>query len=232
MNFDLIINNKYSMIENKIYIPSRPAIPINKKKVEYINIPGRDGTLTKFLGYDDRPYKIPFNFYEKDNIPERVRKITPILLGAKTFTFTDDLEMFYKVKNVEIEDVERNLKRFSTFNVNCIIEPFDYLVDGTYKFEIINSESIFNYGSYESRPIIKVYGQGNIQISINAHTFQVNNVEGYVIVDSELMTCYKDTVNKGNDMIGLFPVIDVGENQITLSSNITKVEITPNWRCL
>ena len=232
MNFDLIINNKYSMNENKIYIPSRPAIPINKKKVEYINVPGRDGSLTKFLGYDDRTIKIPFNFYESYNMPERVRKITSILLSAKTITFTDDLEIFYKVKNIEIEDVERKLKRFASFNISCILEPFDYLVDGTYKFEILNSKSILNYGTYESRPIIKVYGQGNIQVSINTHTFQVNNVDEYVIIDSELMRCYKDTVNKGNDMIGLFPVIDVGENQITLSSNITKVEITPNWRFL
>lgn len=33
-------------------------------------------------------------------------------------------------------------------------------------------------------------------------------------------------------MKGQFPYLDIGENVISWSGNISKIEITPNWRCL
>lgn len=231
MIFDAIIDDKYSMRDFKMYITSRPIIPVAKRNIELIDIPGRDGSLTKFKGYRDREVSIPFKFLDYENISRRIREITPILLNAKKIVFNDDFEIFYKIKSVEIEDVERSLRVIGSFVVKFIVDPFSYFTNNEI-IEVIKDISIFNAGTYKSQPHIKIYGNGNLQVSINSNTFQIDNVEEYVEIDSELLICYKKTINKGPDMIGEFPILYIGENNITLSSNITKVEITPNWRFL
>ena len=37
---------------------------------------------------------------------------------------------------------------------------------------------------------------------------------------------------KGDKMVGLFPYLDIGENNISFTGNITRVELIPNWRAL
>ncbi|WP_162181058.1 hypothetical protein [Clostridium tetani] len=49
-------------------------------------------------------------------------------------------------------------------------------------------------------------------------------MDGYVIIDSVL----KDEVLKNGDMIGEFPVFKVGENAISFSGNVSKVEVVIN----
>jgi len=58
----------------------------------------------------------------------------------------------------------------------------------------------------------------------------LTNVSEYVTINSDLMDCYKDTLLKNNDMNGEFPVLIVGNNTISWTGIVTKVEITPNFR--
>lgn len=51
---------------------------------------------------------------------------------------------------------------------------------------------------------------------------------GYVTVDSVLKDCYKDDVLKNGDMIGEFLVFKLGENVISFSDNISKIEVRVN----
>ncbi|BDR81645.1 hypothetical protein N072000002_18280 [Clostridium tetani] len=53
-------------------------------------------------------------------------------------------------------------------------------------------------------------------------------MDGYVIIDSVLKDAYKDEVLKNEDMIGEFPVFKVGENAISFSGNVSKVEVVIN----
>lgn len=41
----------------KICMVDRPAIPTAKQKIEYIEVPGRHGSLTKKRGVRGRPFK-------------------------------------------------------------------------------------------------------------------------------------------------------------------------------
>ena len=50
MSFDVIIDGTINLSSKKVYMPYRPAIPANKKKIEYVEIPGRSGALTVFNG--------------------------------------------------------------------------------------------------------------------------------------------------------------------------------------
>ncbi|CAG7839644.1 hypothetical protein CLOHAE12215_01057 [Clostridium haemolyticum] len=76
--------------------------------------------------------------------------------------------------------------------------------------------------------MIKVYGSGDIKLKINNNEITVKKVDGYVTVDSVLKDCYKDDELKNGDMIGEFPIIKVGENVVSFSGNVSKVEAWVN----
>ena len=131
MAFDMIIDNTYALSDKKIYMPTRPAIPPNTKRMQYIEIPGRDGTVSMFDGYDDRPFPIDFNIYDGTNVNKKLREVNPIFSNCKTIKFTDDPEIYYKVKEFKISDKERVFDKAYEFSAEVKIEPFDYLVEGS-----------------------------------------------------------------------------------------------------
>ena len=232
MAFDMIIDNTYALSDKKIYMPTRPAIPPNTKRMQYIEIPGRDGTVSMFDGYDDRPFPIDFNIYDGTNVNKKLREVNPIFSNCKTIKFTDDPEIYYKVKEFKISDKERVFDKAYEFSAEVKIEPFDYLVEGSKVITLTSSTTLVNPGTYYSTPTLKIYGSGTINMSIGSYSFQVTNVSGYVQINSALLECYKDTDPLGNEMKGRFPLFVPGSNKITLSAAITKVELVPNWRFL
>ena len=232
MAFDMIIDNTYTLSDKKIYMPTRPAIPPNTKRMQYIEIPGRDGTVSMFDGYDDRPFPIDFNIYDGTNVNKKLREVNPIFSNCKTIKFTDDPEVYYKVKEFTISEKERVFDKAYEFSAEVKIEPFDYLVEGSKVLTLTSSTTLNNPGTYYSEPTLKIYGSGTINMSIGSYSFQVTNVSGYVQISSALLECYKGTDPLGDKMSGSFPLFVPGSNTITLSSTITKVEIVPNWRFL
>lgn len=232
MAFDMIINNIYALSDKKVYMPTRPAIPPNTKRMQYIEIPGRDGTVSMFDGYEDRPFPIDFNIYDGTNVNKKLREVNPIFSNCKTIKFTDDPEIYYKVKEFKIKDNSRIFDKAYEFSADVKIEPFDYSVEGSQVLTITSSTTLFNPGTYYSEPTLKIYGNGTISMAIGTYSFQVTDVNEYVQINSALLECYKDTKPLGDKMVGSFPLFVPGSSSISLSSTITKVELVPNWRFL
>lgn len=224
---DCFIDNEISLKSIGVYLPTRPCIPANSKNIEFIPIPGRDGDLTIDRGWKDRCLSLALNFADYDNLNKKIREIRAILLNAKTIMFSEDMEVYYKIKNVDIGDINRQLKALGSFVVNFILEPFDYSIDVDI-ITINTNSNVLNYCTHTSNPKIKIYGTGNLQLSINNTTFQVDNVVNHVVIDSEFKTCYEEASNK--ELKGKWPILESGNNSIVKSSNITKIEIEPRWR--
>ena len=81
----------------------------------------------------------------------------------------------------------------------------------------------------DSEPYMKIYGNGDATLTINDKTIKFNDIDRYIEIDTELMNCFKDNINQNNRMIGEFPVLKSGENSVTWSGDITKIEIEPRW---
>ena len=91
----------------------------------------------------------------------------------------------------------------------------------------LENEKIFiNQGHFPIEPIITLYGNGNIELSINGEVTIIENVENQVMINTEYMLCFdENSNNKLRDMSGSFPKLLVGENEIKVSSNVSKVSI-------
>ena len=97
------------------------------------------------------------------------------------------------------------------------------------KITITQSGTTITNEYMDSEPYVKVYGTGDITLTIGNQTIKLVNVENYIELDSELMNCFKDNVNQNNRMIGDFPLLRKGDNSVTWSGKVTKIEIEPRW---
>ena len=101
-----------------------------------------------------------------------------------------------------------------------------------------NESTVTNAGNTTSRPILTIYGQGNIGVYINdVEVLQVAlGDEGYITLDSVEMEAYKDTTaNLKNRLVtGDYSklALNAGANKIRFTGIVTKYEISKYSRWL
>ncbi|MGX5632410.1 phage tail protein [Bacillus thuringiensis] len=211
----------------RICMVDRPVIPTAKQKVEHIEVPGRHGSLTKKGAFEDVPLKIKFNLLEDENIKPLIRRIKAWFLNGKTLYFTDD-EVYRKIKSVEIGDIANEMEEYGEFEVDFTLDPFEYTEDVNLK--LTEPGIFYNPGTIESEPKLWIVGNGTFRITINDVSFQVKDVEGSVVIDSEVLEAYSGTIPMNDKMVGGFPIFKIGENKIDWSGNIQFMSIRPRWR--
>lgn len=227
----IIINNQNTK-NLGFALVGRPSIPSSDKKYETIEVEGRDGALTKFIGYQDLKFTLKFNILFQDDIKQKLREIKGLLSVAKTLAFDDSPNFFYKIKRCQISDVETIIKSSGVFSVEFICDPFEY--ESSSVLEYLNPSNLLirNNTSYFSQPIIKIFGQGNIKLFVNDDLIEIKQINEGIVIDSEMQEAYYNNDNLNHQMTGSFPIFGIGENKIRTEGNIYKIEILPNWRWL
>lgn len=214
-------------------VEHRPIIPVPEQEIEYIEVEGRDGSLTRRKGYKD--ISIPVEFGAKhNNLPQLMRNIRAWLLEhrSKELIFSDDLDYFYKVKAIRCGNIERELKSIGKFTAEFICDPFQYMQSGKESIILTAPDTIHNLGTRYSEPSIKIYGSGDVVLWVGNIGVAITDIDEYIEINTVLKDVYKGTILQTNKMQGKFPILEPGEINIDWTGNITKVEITPNWRCL
>lgn len=229
--YDLIVNQTKRCRDYGIYISSRVDIPLSTMEYEDINIIGRDGTLTKEKGYLNREIKVNFNFFNPFSMPKQMREINTLFSNVEEIFFTDDDEVYYKVKKVSLGDVQREVRHYGFFEVTFTVEPFSFH-NRVVPITITNNYTLMNPTNYYSLPKLTIYGSGDVTVTVNNTTTKFNNVEDYITVDSELLETYKDEILQNNKKVGDYFVFDVGINKISFTGKVDKIVIEPSWRWL
>jgi len=91
---------------------------------------------------------------------------------------------------------------------------------------------INNPTQHASSPIIKVYGNGAGEIQIGNNAITIVSINGYLVIDSDLMEVYKDETNCNSKVkfgLNSFPKLRPGINDISFSGEITRLEVIPKW---
>lgn len=233
-NYYLIFNNR-SNIEVGLSIVSRPAIPSPKQKINSISVPGADGTYTEILGYEDISISVELNRVCRQSLNDFIRKVNEWLycIQDRKLYFSDDLDFFYRVKRVVVDDKTRKRKTYTTFNVTFICEPYQYAEDGRFEFMIQSGAEIFNPYFVESLPIFKIEGEGLMKLRVNDQLVEVN-VGQAIIIDSDKKLTYRDDGSLSNvSQKGAYPALRPGKNIINVENGrLDRLLIQTNLRTL
>ncbi len=231
---EIYFNNNASLNLN-LYLESYPSIPIANEEFEEVAVEGRNGNLIINKGtYPDK--KIPFTFTilspQIDIDFEKIYEwLTEVEDNRLIFGRADRC---YKVKKVIFGNIQKEFRTIGEFDVTFLCEPFAQDLDSEV-YEITTSEFTLYYaGNAPGDTLIKIYGTGNIQLTINDETMQINNVVDYVEIDSNLLQVRnQDGTSKDNDTLGDFVLFTKGENIISYTGAVTKivVECTTKYKC-
>ena len=227
--YSFVWKNKDSYLDFGIVINQRPPTVRAEKNVQEPEVPGRDGDLT----VDDGTYKpitLPFICTLLDT--SNLDAVLFWLDGYSDLILSWQNDRYYKAKMINRIDIVRSLEILGEFPLLFKAQPFGYALNNDLITLLATPSTVTNTATKDSKPVIKVYGTGMIDLIVNGSTIHLTNVVGYVTIDSDLMDCYKDTLLKNNDMTGDFPELVVGENAVSWTGTVTSVEITPNWRFL
>ncbi|MFZ2822250.1 MAG: distal tail protein Dit [Lactococcus raffinolactis] len=227
----VIINNQNTK-NLGFALVGRPSIPSADKKYETIEVEGRDGALTKFIGYQDLKFSLKFNILFQSDIKQKLREIKGLLSVAKTLAFDDSPNFFYKIKRCQISDTETIIKQSGVFSVEFIADPFEFESSSVLEYENPSNLLIRNNTTYFSQPIIKIHGKDNIKLFVNDDLIEIKQINEGIVIDSEMQEAYYNDSNMNHQLSGSFPTFEIGENRIRLEGNVNKIEILPQWRWL
>lgn len=216
--FKNIDSRDFNIIVNKL-----PPNQTVDDEVEYVEVPGRDGHLT--ITKDRKPS------LEKEVVisirpGSDIANIKKWLSSSGKLILSNDPEVFYIARIQTIRELEE-VSKFGSVSLNFMCQPYGYLFSGQNVLEIVNQNTIIYNQDEQSEPYIKIYGTGAVELNINSDKI-ILDIDEYVEIDSELMESWKGTVNK--PFIGKFPTFASGENIISWTGNISKIEVIPRWR--
>ncbi|MBO3393958.1 phage tail protein [Clostridium perfringens] len=227
---DLLFNLKFLKQDIGVSIVRRSPAVLANKNINIINRNGGDGDLYEDLGgRKDIIIPVECNFVS-DNPKDVFRRVKHWLnnIEDNKLIFTDDPRWFYKVVNIEIGTMEVKFKRKGEFIINFTCRGWQYSLDGDEFLEIENNTMLYN--EYDlAKPLLYLEGNGEIAITINNNKFKVM-VKDYLYIDSELEIAYREKTDCLNIDDGDYPVLTYGENNISFTGNVNKVEIKPRWR--
>lgn len=229
---------KKSFDDMHLIITHTPALVCASRDIEFISVPGRSGdVLIDNGGYlnVDRTYDVallaaPAEFYGA------AQRIASWLNGAGGyFQLTDTYDPdYYRLARyygrIEIASILNQIGT-ATLTFNC--KPYRYSFAGQLPRTVRPSDTLVNPEDQPSEPYIMLTGDGDIQIIINKRSYELYDVDGYIEIDSELLSAFRGSAPQNNKIgFSYFPILDPGENTITVIGDVTEISITPRWRAL
>ena len=219
--------NGRSNLDLNLFLENYPSLPVCNEEFEEVKVEGRNGSLYINKGtYQDK--RIPFTF----TILSETLDIDFIRVYDWLSEIEDNrlvwgkLDRCYRVKKVIFSNLEKEFRSIGEFTVEFVCEPFLEDLTAT-NYEITSNNFSFNYiGNAPSEPLVKVYGSGNIQLTINGETMVISNVTDYVEIDSKLLQVRNSNgTSKDNDTQGDFPLFAKGNNTISYVGTVTKITV-------
>lgn len=230
----IIYNGIHSFEEMNVLVDAL-SIPSINEVIENIDVEGRNGSLTIRHGnYLDRviPFKITLVRHLNEPIEAFIDRADTVLNWLE---LEDSNELItylrpskkYIVKAINKSDIEIENSRIINIEGEFICDPFMYDINERTVI-LTKASNLYYQGTIPGECNIKIYGSGNIQLTINDDTVQINNISQYVELDSKFLLCLNsDKTSKTKDMIGNFPILIKGKNEISWTGNVSKVEILP-----
>lgn len=206
-----------------------PPVPIYEAET----IQGKNGDLILETGSFENRTGTAKCFILEKNASRSVGAANAFLLakgGYRRLENSNDPDHFWLAVVENGVDYENRKDTLIPFDVDFDCKPQRYLKEGENPVEFSSDGNIFNGYGFTALPIIKVYGSGEGFVTIGSVTLEILENNGLLILDSETQNAYNDFGNKNNKVKApVFPVLIDGNNAVSFSGAIEKIEIIPRW---
>lgn len=204
-----------------------PSVPLNNEEYETINVEGRMGSLYINKGtYHDVELTFLFTV-ESEDIQLSLDRIKEWLADySDNRLWYGREDKVFIVKKIIIGDFAQEFVTFGEIKVQFICDPFLYDIHST-EVEITESNSkVYYQGSIPCDTLFKIYGNGDIQLTVDNETMVISKVKDSVEIDSKLYQVRNsDGTSKDYDVVGNFIKLSKGENKISWIGDVESIQL-------
>lgn len=215
--------NGVNSLEKNIIVNELPPISRANKRIEEQEIPGRSGKLyIDDNTYDTFVYQIKCTLGPNAN----VRNISNWLNGLGKLILSLEPDKFYEgiIKN-QI-DFSKVLHVFYEFPIEIELQPFAYSIEEIEHNISKQTEEIYiTQSTAEIKPYYKIYGSGEVTLTINNKSQIIKNIEDYIELDAKIEEAYKENENLNSSVAGEFLSLIPGKNTITWTGDVVNIKI-------
>lgn len=221
-------------------IQERPVIPSPVRKVRFQQVPGVSGDYI----FDEEAYenvRFSLKFFTKGDTEEEINDLKEKITATfETADYSDlyvysDPENMYEVMVTGGPDFTPNgsTPLLLPYTVSFTAKPFKRHLNSDF-YESSGSLKVFNHTLYQSEPLIKLIGTGDMTLHVNGEEFPFQSIDEHVLIDSKTENAYKEEANgivsRNHRMYALdFPVLEKGENNLSVSGAATGFTVEPRW---
>lgn len=236
MLHNLIFAGKQSK-DYGLFISGSGTYNAPERDVTAVSVPGRNGDLILDNG---RWYNISVSYpaFIVRNFNENAETIRAWIAGAIGYQqLEDDYHPdFYRLArysgNIDWDMAALNIAGQTTLTFDC--KPQRFLKLGETPIKIESATTLTNNWQ-TSLPLITIWGEGAAGITINGETVQISNIPTNIVLDCDLQNAYSVSgLQNLNNLItlppsGNFLSLIHGDNEISFSGGVTRIEIIPRW---
>lgn len=214
-----------------------PTQSAPKRKRTAVSVPGRNGELH----YDEGAFAnyvqtYACGFLAGWTTAETAHAIKRWLFSSGKYQRLEDAydpEHFRLATFAGPLDIENQLNKFGHCTVKFDCAPQYYLKSGEMPIAIDGPKTLYN-PYFESKPLITVYAAGDGNLTVEGVTVQLRGISGSIVLDCEMQNAYRITAsgieNQNAKIHALeFPTLLPGDNTISWSGGIQRMEIIPRW---
>lgn len=233
LDFYFLNQNNEKSVDYSILFEEYPVIRMGQEEYDSATIPGKGELYISTGTYSDTQISFPIDINMAGTEGERIEAYLDarkFLIGCKTISFCDTPDYFYKVKYVELGEVDQYSEVAGDFTVQYICEPGVYLVSGTIQYDPDDIE----LNPYDlCHPTYYITGEGMCTLTVNGKSMTAN-VGQNLTINTELMLAYRtDGTLQNTAVTGDYEdlYLQSGQNEITITEGFV-LKVIPNWRRL
>ena len=203
--------------------------------VETIEVPGRDGVLLKDnqrLKPVKREFPMKFHTVERLTTSEVAISDWLNVKGWKELEFSWEPDYIYLATFIESFSVKELLRNFGEVKLIFLIHPIKFLKTGRNEIPLTNGMTLKNLGNVQSKPLIKIIGNGDGILTINGYQLSLESVQNELTIDMQKHIVYSGNLSAWDKITRngkhRMPLFDVGDNMISWTGNFTMTAV-PNW---
>lgn len=217
-----------------------PTITAPEKRYTTITVPGRNGDLHReenaFRNYI-QPYECWFRS-PCAAAPEAAHAIKEWLLGSRGVQILRDSydpNYFRKAVYLGPMDMERLLNEYGRCVIQFSCQPQAFLCSGEQAVAFSAAGVLRNPTAFSALPMIKIYGADAGTVTVGNVTVKIQELTDVLTLDCESMNAYRQTgegaaENKNNTISApVFPELTAGDNAVSWTGGVERVEIIPRW---